>query len=245
MKLTKRNFMKNAVCINAFYIISTLLSTSASANLASNFSKEAVSNNFIVAASPSGAPVANVDKKDPYAMIRTVADITFKRFANEQTAIRKNPNLLKSIVRDELIPYINYQYAAFKVIGSNFRQTNKKDREAFVPVFREYLITSYAQVFTLYNNQEVQFAPAKDFSDEKVVAVNTTVIEPGREPIDISFRVRKSSNTNEWKAYDMVAEGVSLLDSKQAELSSLIRQKGLPYVTELLKEKAEKSIVFK
>lgn len=188
---------------------------------------------------------ASVDKKDPYKMIKTVADITFKRFANEQNAIQKNPNILKDIVREELIPYINYQYAAFKVIGSNFKKTNKNERAEFVPVFRDYLITSYAQVFTLYKNQQVTFAPAKDFSDDKVVAVNTSVIEPGRPAIDISFRVRKSSKTNEWKAYDMVAEGVSLLDSKQAELNSLIRQKGLSHVTEMLKEKAQKNIVFK
>lgn len=187
-----------------------------------------------------------VNKKDPYKMIQTVADITFKRFAREQSQIRQNPNLLKDIVREELVPYINYQYAAFKVIGgSNFKKTTKEQRAAFVPVFRDYLVTSYAQVFTLYNNQEVQFGPAKDFSKEKVVAVKTVVLEPGRDPIDISFRVRKSKKTGEWKAYDMVAEGISLLDSKQAELSSLIRQKGLPYVTEMLKEKASKDIVFK
>lgn len=186
-----------------------------------------------------------VDKKDPYVMIRTVADITFKRFANEQSAIRSEPNLLKTIVREELMPYINYQYAAYKVIGSNFKKTNKAERAEFVPAFREYLITSYAQVFTLYNNQKVEFAPARDFSDERVVSVATSVIEPGREPIDISFRVRKNKKTGEWKAYDMVAEGISLLDSKQAELSSLIRQKGLSHVTEMLIEKSQKSISFK
>lgn len=185
-----------------------------------------------------------VDKKNPYLMIRTVADITFKRFANEQQAIRSNPELLKDIVREELVPYINYKYAAFKVIGKNFKNTNKKDRAAFVPVFRDYLITSYAQVFTLYKNQEVRFQPEKDYSKDKVVAVKTTVIQPGANPIDISFRVRKNKKTNEWKAYDMVAEGVSLLDSKQSELSSLIRQKGLPYVTEMLKEKSKKAISF-
>ncbi len=188
---------------------------------------------------------ADVDKKDPYQMIKTVADITFKRFANEQSAIRAEPNLLKTIVREELMPYINYQYAAYKVIGSNFKKTNKADRADFVPAFREYLITSYAQVFTLYNNQKVEFAPARDFSDQRVVSVETSVMEPGRAPINISFRVRKHKKTGDWKAYDMVAEGISLLDSKQAELSSLIRQKGLAHVTEMLKEKSERSIVFK
>lgn len=188
---------------------------------------------------------AEVDKKDPYQMIKTVADITFKRFANEQSEIRKDPNLLKNIVSEELMPYVNYQYAAYKVIGSNFKKTNKADRAKFVPAFRDYLITSYAQVFTLYNNQKVEFSPAKNFAKERVVSVDTRVIEPGREPINISFRVRKHKKTGEWKAYDMVAEGISLLDSKQAELSSLIRQKGLPHVTAMLKEKSAKNIVFK
>jgi phospholipid transport system substrate-binding protein len=100
-------------------------------------------------------------------------------------------------------------------------------------------------VFTLYKNQKVEFEPAKDFSKEKVVAVKTNVMEPGRDPINISFRVRKNKKTGEWKAYDMVAEGISLLDSKQAELSSLIRQKGLPHVTAMLKEKSKRDIVFK
>ncbi len=188
---------------------------------------------------------ADVAKKDPYLMIKTVADITFNRFSNEQAAIQEDPNILKTIVREELMPYINYQYAAYKVIGSNFKKTNKDDRAEFVPAFREYLITSYAQVFTLYNNQKVEFAPAKDFSDDRVVSVDTSVIEPGRSPINISFRVRKHKKTGEWKAYDMVAEGVSLLDSKQSELSSLIRQKGLPHVTDMLKEKSARDIVFK
>ncbi|MGB1262704.1 MAG: MlaC/ttg2D family ABC transporter substrate-binding protein [Cognaticolwellia sp.] len=191
------------------------------------------------------ASATDVDKKDPYQMIKTVADITFKRFADEQSAIRAEPDLLKRIVREELMPYINYQYAAYKVIGSNFKKTSKAERAAFVPTFREYLITSYAQVFTLYNNQKVEFEPAKGFAKKRVVSVGTSVIEPGREPINISFRVRKNKKTGEWKAYDMVAEGVSLLDSKQAELSSLIRQKGLPHVTDMLKEKSEKNIVFK
>ena len=194
----------------------------------------------------TSANSTKVDKKDPYKMIQTVADITFKRFANEQAEIRKNPNLLKVIVREELMPYINYKYAAFKVIGAqNFRKTTDAERKAFVPVFRDYLITSYAQVFTLYKQQEVQFEPAKKLGKEKIVSVNTQVLEPGREPIDISFRVRKNKKTKEWKAYDMVAEGVSLLDSKQAELGSLIRQKGLSHVTDMLREKSERDITFK
>jgi len=149
------------------------------------------------------------------------------------------------VVAEELMPYINYKYSAFKVIGKHLRNTTKEDREAFVPVFRDYLVTSYAQVFTLYDNQQVLFAAEQNFSDKNIVSVKTQIVMPGRDNIDVSFKVRINKKTKEWKAYDMVAEGVSLLDSKQAELGGLIRQKGLPYVTEMLKEKSKRDIVFK
>lgn len=186
-----------------------------------------------------------VDKKDPYLMIKTVAGKTFKRFADEYQAIQADPNILKKIVREELMPYINYKYSAFKVIGKHLKKTTAQERKDFVPVFRKYLVSSYAQVFTLYNNQPVEFAPAKDFAGKRIVAVHTRVIMSGRDNIDIFFKVRKNRKTNEWKAFDLVAEGVSLLDSKQAELSGIIRQKGLPYVTELLREKSKRDIVFR
>jgi phospholipid transport system substrate-binding protein len=190
-------------------------------------------------------PTSTIDQSNPYKMVQGAAELTFKRFADEQSAIKANPNLLKDIVREELMPYVNYRYSAFKVIGKHLKKTSDADRRAFVPVFREYLITSYAQVFTLYDNQQVQFAPEKSYTGKKIVAVATRIIMPGRDNIDVSFKVRLNKKTKQWQAFDMVAEGVSLLDSKQAELGSIIRQKGLPYVTELLKSKSSRDIVFK
>lgn len=188
---------------------------------------------------------ADISKTDPYAMIQQVAEITFKRVKDEQADIRNNPNLLKKVVREELLPYVDYRYAAYKVIGKNLKKTTEQERKAFVPVFKDYLVTSYAQVFTLYNDQTVEFEAGRKLDKQKIVAVKTRVLQPGGEPIDISFKVRKNRKKNEWKAFDMIAEGISLLDSKQAELSSIIRQKGLPHVTEMLKEKAERDVVFK
>ena len=75
--------------------------------------------------------------------------------------------------------------------------------------------------------------------------MNTRVVMTGRDDINVSFKVRKGKKTGNWAAFDMVAEGVSLLDAKQAELGGIIRQKGLSYVTELLKKKSTRDIVFK
>jgi phospholipid transport system substrate-binding protein len=194
---------------------------------------------------PAKATRLAIDQTNPYIMVKGAAEQTFKRFASEQQAIQQNPNLLKDIVREELMPYINYKYSAFKVIGKHLKKTTDVERRAFVPVFREYLVSSYAQVFTLYDNQAVNFSPERSFEGKRIVAVNTSIIMAGRDNIDVAFKVRLNKKTKQWQAFDMVAEGVSLLDSKQAELGSIIRQKGLPYVTELLKRKSTRDIIFK
>ncbi|WP_019027266.1 ABC transporter substrate-binding protein [Colwellia piezophila] len=220
-------------------IISCLLSTL-------SFSQMTVASNVVNnTSSTTEVKQKTIDQSNPYKMVKSAAEKTFKRFSSEQQAIQENPNLLKDIVREELMPYINHRYSAFKVIGKHLKNTTAEERSEFVPVFREYLITSYAQVFTLYENQPVEFAPEKSFADKRIVAVRTKIIMSGRDDIDVSFKVRLNKKTQQWQAFDLVAEGVSLLDAKQAELSSIIRQKGLPYVTELLKIKSTRDIVIK
>ncbi len=239
MNKTMKNRVETAFVVLFLSMVSAFsYNVSANTNVATELPHETIK-------SAEQPVLIMVDQKNPYQMIKEVAGLTFKRFADEQQAIRENPNLLKNIVREELMPYINYKYSAFKVIGKNLRKTTDAERRAFVPVFREYLVTSYAQVFTLYDKQPVIFSPAKKFADKKIVAVNTRVVMTGRDDINVSFKVRKGKKTGNWAAFDMVAEGVSLLDAKQAELGGIIRQKGLSYVTELLKKKSTREIVFK
>jgi len=240
----KMIYVNKIKLMNVLVLISSLLTSFISVNVFAHENVETIKSSEAQQETASVERIY-VDKKNPYIMIKSVASKTFKRFADEKLAIQSDPNRLKTIVREELMPYINYKYSAFKVIGKHLKKTTAEERKNFVPVFRDYLVTSYAQVFTLYENQPVEFAPAKKFSDKKIVAVNTRVIMQGRDNIDVSFKVRKNRKTKEWKAFDMIAEGVSLLDSKQAELGGVIRQKGLPYVTELLKRKSERDIVFK
>ena len=54
------------------------------------------------------------------------------------------------------------------------------------------------------------------------------------ETAEIIFKMRLNKKTGSWKAYDMVAEGISLLSAKQSELTGLIREKGIDSVTATL-----------
>ena len=191
------------------------------------------------------AQANEIDSRNPYQMMHAVADKTFNRLKSEQTKIKSDPNYLKTVVDEEMMPYVNYQYAALKLLGPNLRGADKKEVSAFIDEFRGYLITSYAQVLTQYSDQKIQFSPEKSIPDDRrVVSIPVEIVDKSRPNVKLDFTLLKNSKTGEWKAYDMVAEGISLLSSKQSEWNTKIRQDGIPSVTKELKELARKDIVF-
>ena len=54
------------------------------------------------------APMANaaVDKTNPYSVMNEAANKTFTRLKTEQPKIKQDPNYLRQIVREELLPYV-------------------------------------------------------------------------------------------------------------------------------------------
>ncbi len=187
------------------------------------------------------APV--VDKTDPYKMMAVVSTTMFDRLKAEQSKITQNPEHLRVVVQQELLPYVNSRYAAYKVLGPQLKKTTKEQRNAFVDAFTDYLVASYAQVLTQYTDQKIQIEPAKTVpADRTIVSVRVDIIDKQRPPIRLDFKLRKNKKTNEWQGYDMVAEGVSMISTKQSEWSGQLRTEGVEAVTNTLKTLAAKPI---
>ncbi len=186
-----------------------------------------------------------VNEENPYAMIKQVANQTFSRIKSDQSSIKNDPEELRKIMKEELLPHTDYQFAAFKVLGKHATSVPREKLSEFVKVFREYLITTYAVAMSYYDNQEVIFEPATDVDDKTYVVVRAIIKDPTRPEIKVAFKVRKNNKTNEWKAFDMVAEGISMLDSKRSEFESIIRQQGIDKVIALMEEKIENPLELK
>lgn len=192
----------------------------------------------------TNAVSSEADKKDPFKLVQLVAQDLFDRIAREQGTIQKDPEQLRVVVEEELAPSINHKYAAAMVLGPYYKKSTKAQRELFYSAFRKYLIATYAGILTLYKDQQVVFEPAVNIKGKRRVQVKVRVLDEGKPDIRIEFILRKNKS-GEWAAYDMVAEGISVLSSKTKELQGLIRQQGIESVTALLLEKSTKPIVTK
>jgi phospholipid transport system substrate-binding protein len=187
---------------------------------------------------------ADIDNHDPYKMIKQVAETTFHRLKSEQNKVQKDPNYLKVVVKEELMPYVNEQYAALKLLGTNLKGAKRSDVIEFIHAFKGYLITNYAQVLTQYTNQRLQFAPAPNVdSEDRITSVKLAIVDTPKPNINIEFKLRKDTKTGEWQAFDMIAEGVSLLSAKQSEWNGKIRTQGILAVAKELEAMGKQPIV--
>ncbi|SMY36780.1 putative phospholipid-binding protein MlaC precursor [Photobacterium malacitanum] len=192
---------------------------------------------------PMLAQAATIDQTNPYQMMDKVSAHLFGTLKAEQKKIQANPEELRVIVKQELLPYINTRYAAYKVLGANLRNTTAEQRDAFTAAFTDYLVASYAQVLTQYTDQKIELESPKPVpADRSIISVRVDIIDPQRPPIRLDFKLRLNKKTKEWQGFDMVAEGVSMLSTKQSEWSGQLRTKGIDAVTQSLRDLAAKPI---
>ncbi|WP_239953059.1 phospholipid-binding protein MlaC [Pantoea sp. Z09] len=201
---------------------------------------------FLMIAMLAVAPLAAAnaaDQTNPYKLMDEAAAKTFTRLKNEQPKIKQNPNYLRDVVRQELLPYVQIKYAGALVLGRYYREATPAQREAYFSAFGDYLAQAYGQALALYHGQTYQIQPEQPLGDAKIVAIRVTIVDPnGRPPVRLDFQWRKNSQTGNWQAYDMVAEGVSMITTKQNEWSDLLRTKGIDGLTAQLKTYAAQPI---
>lgn len=177
-----------------------------------------------------------VNVQNPYELIQSAAGKTFARLEQDRPQILKDPNNLRTIVREELMPHVDNKFAAYKVIGTSLGNTTPEQRDRFVKAFTDYIVATYADALGKYDKQTIKVEQAQPFDTAKELSIKVTIIEPAKPDINVVFQLRKNTKTGEWKVFDMIAEGVSLLASKQSELGGSIRQKGIDSVSQMLEE---------
>ncbi len=185
-----------------------------------------------------------VDHTNPWHLMQDAAQKIFSRLKEEQPRIRQNPDYLRTIVHEELIPFIQLKYAGALVLGSYYKQATPAQREAYFTAFNVYIEQAYAHVLALYDGQQYTIETEKAPGDATIIPIRVTIMDPGgRPPTRLDFQWRKNSQTGYWQAYDMAAEGVSVITTKQNEWAEVLRLKGIDGLTEQLLISAKQPII--
>lgn len=123
-----------------------------------------------------------------------------------------------------------------RTLGQNWNTFSQEQRREFVDLYRALLEDAYVEKITAYTNEKVNFTKEVPLS-ENTVEVQSTVMAKTAE-VPIYYRVIKREN--DWKVYDVVIEGVSLIANYRSQFRDILANNQPEALLDTLRKKVGK-----
>ncbi len=140
-------------------------------------------------------------------------------------------------VREIVRQRFDYESMSQVILGKNWRTATQVQRDQFTTLFRELLEQTYFSAMDSYNDQKVRMG--RERQKGKLAEVQTYIASASKE-VPVNYRLRLRGD--EWYAYDVTVDGVSLVSNYRTSFNNLVREKGMDG---LLTELAEKVATLK
>ncbi len=139
--------------------------------------------------------------------------------------------------KEKVILIINdifdYTELSKRTLGRNWNILKSTQQNEFVDLFSRLLGDVYMDRILAYTNEEVDFIREAALSEEKV-EVSSQIIT-GSKTIPMNYRMMNKAG--EWKVYDVVIEGVSLIKNYRSQFKEILSKKSPEGLIKIMREK--------
>ena len=185
----------------------------------------------------AGKPASTaVDTSGPSQLIESSANVILSGIDSRRDEFRKDPTGLYELVENTLLPHFDTPYAAQLVLGQHWRNATPEQRKRFVEAFYKSLLYTYGDAMVDFTADRLKVFPTKVGPQDTRATVRTEVKRSNGTKVAVNYTMRKVNG--EWKAWDVVIDGISYVKSYREDYGAEVAQKGLDAVIARLEAKA-------
>ena len=173
------------------------------------------------------APVWAAEVLTPETQIKNITDEVLA-IIHKDTELQTNGNTgpaTEQIDQKVLQPHFNFRHMTALGMGKEWRKATPAQQDTLVQEFKTLLVKTYSNALNTYKDPVVNFKPARYQPTDTEVLVRTQVVQAGIKPVDIDYSLEKLEN--EWKVFDVVVAGVSLVTNYRQFFSEEVRKAGV------------------
>jgi phospholipid transport system substrate-binding protein len=199
----------------------------------------------VVAASPvlaqDVAAPAPAAQSTPEQVVKEIAHQLDITIAGHREELKNDKEKLISVIDDVFLPHFDIDYASILVLGRHAKEATPEQRERFAKAFYNSITHRYAEGLLNYTKGAVQVLPfSGDLNDKRTVVRTQVVLDDGKRlSVDYAFRKSKSGD---WKAYDVIIEGISYVTNYRNQVDAEIRKVGIEKLISNLENQGEKAL---
>lgn len=171
--------------------------------------------------------------------------VTVQTAVGKVMAIIDDPALQNEANRPEQVQRISvivdavfdYPTIARQALGKNWTRITETEQQEFTVLFSKFLGDVYITKITSFPGSKVEYGKEIALSD-KVTEVQTTV---NTQDLSVPISYRLTSRDGAWKVYDVIVEGVSLLNNYRSQFHSILSKKPMEYLLVQLRAKVKEN----
>jgi phospholipid transport system substrate-binding protein len=168
----------------------------------------------------------------PSELVRQVAQGMLGDLDKDRAAYRRDPGKVAGLVDKYLLPHFDTQFAAQLVLGKNWRTATPDQRQRFINAFYHSVLTNYGSALVDFTADRLKIYPTNVGPDATRATVRTDVKRQSGDVVSVNYYLRKTPDG--WKAWDVVIDGISYVNSYREDFGSQIEQQGLDAVIKRL-----------
>ena len=151
----------------------------------------------------------------------------------EQTEARRAK--IREVVRQRF----GFEEMAKRALGRHWRNLKPEQRQEFVSLFSDLLERSYiSKIESAVTEEKLNVLYTKETIDKDGYAeVRTEIVNPRDLNFGIDYRLLQRDGN--WEAYDIIIEGVSLVNNYRTQFNTIIGQESYEGLVKRLKRKIE------
>ncbi|MES9992411.1 MAG: ABC transporter substrate-binding protein [Candidatus Thiodiazotropha sp.] len=154
----------------------------------------------------------------PSARIKETVDQVMTVLKDQSLGKQDRRDQVKEIVRKRF----DYESMSQVILAASWRTASKPQREQFITLFRELLEQTYFSAVDSYSDQTVRMG--RERTKGKLANVQTFIVAANKE-LAVSYKMR--FRNDDWYAYDVTVDGVSLVSNYRTSFRNLVKSKGM------------------
>jgi len=156
----------------------------------------------------------------PTEQIRGTIDRVIEILKEPSLAAKGKKEERRGLLRKEIEPVFDFPEMAKRSLGPNWRGRTPEERERFVALFKELLENSYLGKIESYRGEVIRYD--KEKVDGPYAEVKTLVVTGKGQEIPVDYRML--GDGGRWRIYDVVIEGISLVNNDRSQFNSILRK---------------------
>jgi phospholipid transport system substrate-binding protein len=148
--------------------------------------------------------------------------------------LKKPERTNERVTRLKKIADLRFDYGemAKRSLGSQWDKLVERERQEFVDLFTEFLTATYVEKIHSYSGEEVKFLNERVEGNHAEVK-SIMVGKKTETPLDYRLMMKGG----EWKAYDVLVDGISLVRNYREQFTAILRSSSYEHLVQMLRDK--------